>query len=348
MNNLSMYINNGKTELLQYVPEFYNIAEITNELLQIIRNGMQTWVQKEIYDKINVSVWIQNDVNLFNAYAMYNSEKNYIVLTYRLIYEFYWSVEAFFENNNFGKVIHLSEKYKSNAKRNMYMYMLSFIVAHELGHIIHGHIRGKDSNNFIDELYNNDTVRKKDENWMIQMLEYDADSVAATINTGFLLKNWTSNLKELLSYSDMMFLTFYLCFDVMARKSNRDFSQYFQKEIDEYDHPHPGIRLYYSLINSIYVLVNVKCDISTLIKIVESGIHAIVTYEKIALEKGQLAESFYNVGFTERGSQHVMNLINGWNEDCIDLYKEKSYVPLFKIEKLEYMRYFLNEKGKFI
>ena len=64
------------------------------------------------------------------------------------------------------------------------------------------------------------------------------------INANIMLKYWNENIEVLKSTFDILFIVLYLCFDVFARKTNRDFSQYLEKEWDAYDHPYPGIRMY--------------------------------------------------------------------------------------------------------
>ena len=40
-----------------------------------------------------------------------------------------------------------------------------------------------------------------------------------------------------------MFIANYLCFRTFAEKTGRKFADYFDKSINECDHPHPGIRM---------------------------------------------------------------------------------------------------------
>lgn len=44
MEKTKIKINKTEIELLEYIPDFYSIAEITNPLLSEMRPGIKTWV----------------------------------------------------------------------------------------------------------------------------------------------------------------------------------------------------------------------------------------------------------------------------------------------------------------
>ena len=50
--------------------------------------------------------------------------------------------------------------------------MLNFIIAHEFGHIVHGHVLANSEDNFIEELYADETTNK--DNWLTQLREFDS------------------------------------------------------------------------------------------------------------------------------------------------------------------------------
>ena len=97
----------------------------------------------------------------------------------------------------------------------------------------------------------NDKDRKA-KNWTTQLKEYDADSFAVTIQAVLFLQQWQEDIRVNLANFDKMFIANYLCFRTFAEKTGRKFADYFDKSIDEYDHPHPGIRMYYSYIHYSY------------------------------------------------------------------------------------------------
>lgn len=51
---------------------------------------------------------------------------------------------------------------------------------------------------------------------------------------------------------DILFIANYLCFRVFAERMGRNFDEYIEKSVEEYDHPHPGVRMHYT---SIYIML---------------------------------------------------------------------------------------------
>jgi len=47
MEKTKIKINKTEIELLEYIPDFYSIAEITNPLLSEMRPGIKTWVSED-------------------------------------------------------------------------------------------------------------------------------------------------------------------------------------------------------------------------------------------------------------------------------------------------------------
>lgn len=89
MAKTKIKIGNVEIELLEDIPEYYcNIAKITNSLLSKMRLGIETWVSKDIFEKMQASVWIVNDLRV-NAFATENEGKNYIALTIGLCNAFW-------------------------------------------------------------------------------------------------------------------------------------------------------------------------------------------------------------------------------------------------------------------
>lgn len=68
MEKTKIKINKTEIELLEYIPDFYSIAEITNPLLSEMRPGIKTWVSEDVFEKMQVSIWIVNDIRV-NAFA---------------------------------------------------------------------------------------------------------------------------------------------------------------------------------------------------------------------------------------------------------------------------------------
>ena len=57
------------------------------------------------------------------------------------------------------------------------------------------------------------------------------------------------------------------------------------KDIEEYDHPHPGIRMYYSIILYSFWIGRVRDFGEDTMAILNSGSHAVISYDKSVLLK---------------------------------------------------------------
>ncbi|MCI8408531.1 MAG: M48 family metalloprotease [Lachnospiraceae bacterium] len=347
MNITEININGNNVKLLEYVPECYcYISGITNNLLGKLRIGIETWVTKDLFEKMDVSIWIYDNIKV-NAFAKYYEGKNYIALSVGLCQKFWEAATGFIDHENLENVFRISDKNKEDYIQAIYMYMLNFIIAHEFGHIVHGHLLINSDDGFIDEIRDEKELMKNAHKWNTQILEYDADSFAAGINTTIFLGGWVNDIKILLANFDMLFLSFYLSFSVLAEESNKDFSCYFENDITEYDHPHPGIRMFYCTIVMIDWIISNKGVNEITMSIIESGYHAIISFEKSVLKKKKIKMCYFSVSETEKGVQHIMNLVNGWN-DMVDMYNKYSYIPIRKTDMLDCMSYFIDENGEFI
>lgn len=183
-------------ELCEYLDDFYLISEMANKTLDELRSGLSTWISAEIYRKMNLSIWVYSDTRV-NAFCYYKDEKNYIALSLGLLTEFWNEVNDFVNQENLALVIKLSESNKPYVMDTLYFCMLNFTIAHEFGHIVHGHLREGKCENGIDEMLcrSNDTDDKdqKMKNWMTQLKEYDADAFAVSIQSCMFLKYWKND-----------------------------------------------------------------------------------------------------------------------------------------------------------
>lgn len=347
MNTTKIKKDGRELELLENIPEHYCfIYEITNNLLQKLRQGIKTWISEEIYEKMKVSIAVYDDIRV-NAFATYYEGKNYIALSVGLCQRFFDAAKEFAQDEKFEMAFKISDERKDSFIQVIYMYMLNFIIAHEFGHIVHGHLLLNSDNRFIDEIHDEIEKIKNEDKWRSQLMEYDADVVASTINTAIFVQNWTEDIKTLLANFDLLNFSFYLSFSVLAKESQNDFSAYFDKNIDEYGHPHPGIRMFYCLIAMCDLLISNKGVNETTYAIIQSGFHGIFSYEKNVLQKKEIRECYFSVSQTRKGVQHIMNLVNGWNE-MVDFYNKYSYILINKTDYVNSMTYFLDENGEFI
>ena len=344
---MKITINGKDVELLKDVPEYYcYISEMSNQLLDMARDGMKTWVSEEVWNNMNVSLWIYTEEQV-NAFVKQQDGNNYIALSVGLLQEFYEVTKEFIEQDKLNLVFNISEERKDSYRRVLFLFMMHFVIAHEFAHILHGHLRYGRDEKIIHEIINNAEVENLELNWITQLKEYDADSFAAHNLAIKMLNDWSDNIEYLREWFDLLCMTIYLCFCVFARNSKRNFDNYFQRDIMQYDHPYPGIRMYYTVVAMMDMICSNKEMNDDLYRIFSSGYDTIISYEKKVLGTPKLKECYFSISSTEKGVQHMMNLVNGWN-DKIDEYNKYAYIPLSKNEYIKQMSFFLDEKGEFL
>lgn len=275
-------------ELFEYVDDFYLISETANKTLKQLRIGLPTWFSKEKYNEMNVSIWVYHDETV-NAFCYYKDSTNYIALSVGLLKAFWDVAEDFANHEKLSMVFKISGENKSHLIDSLYFYMLNFTIAHECGHIVHGHLREKSGENCIDEMLQMSNEieghERKARNWHTQLKEYDADSFAVSIQSLLFLQEWSDNNRVNFANFDIMFIANYLCFQTFAEKMGRSFDAYLMKDIEEYDHPHPGIRMYYSIILYSFWIGRVRDFGEDTMAILNSGSHAVISYDKSVLLK---------------------------------------------------------------
>ena len=215
---------------------------------------------------------------------------------------------------------------------------------------MHGHLRDGVGANYIDEMFLETTgssdEEKRASNWRIQLREYDADCVAVAVQSLLFIQQWQSDIRANLSNFDKMFIANYLCFRTFAESMGRDFSDYMTKDVDAYDHPHPGIRMMYSLIHYYSWLIRLRGENSDTLAILESGCHAVIAYEKEVLETEKLKQCYFSVASTSKGVQHIMHLHNEWQK-LVDHYNDYAFIPIETMENIDGMMAALDKDGSF-
>lgn len=331
--------------LLEFVPDWYLIHEQANKALVELRKGIKTWVSLEVYQKMHISLWIYDNLTEINAFCYSKNNQNYIALSTGLLFAIFNTVEEFIDQERFSLVFKLGEDKKVDIMEALALTMLNFTVAHEFGHIAHGHLRNESFEGCFDEmLYISGGEDDRTTNWNTQLKEYDADSVAMAIQSLLLLQAWDKDADANAASVDVLFIAHYLSFRIFAKKTGRAFDLYMQKEIDEFDHPHPGIRMFYSVLLCSYWVDRIKGYTEDVLHALSSGMHAVIAYERMVLEKQEIKECYFSVAFTEKGCQHIMNLNNCW-QDLVDQYGKYAYIPIEKLDNIESLPVCINEDG---
>ena len=53
--------SNSTIELYEFVEDFYLVSQKANTALELLRQGLPTWVSPEKYDEMKLSLWVYND-----------------------------------------------------------------------------------------------------------------------------------------------------------------------------------------------------------------------------------------------------------------------------------------------
>lgn len=105
--------------------------------------------------------------------------------------------------------------------------------------------------------------------------------------------------------------------------------------------------MYYAIILYTDWLIRLFGDSEEVHRIIASGSHAVIAYERQVREKDRFKKCYFSVAYTPKGVQHIMSLHNEW-QDLIDHYNEYAYFPIEKRENIDGMLASLDENGDFI
>ena len=350
MKTVTVTGRNGPVELHEFVEPFYLFSGKANRVLERLRLGLPTWVSIDVYNEMQLSLWTYNDLTV-NGFSLCEGGKNYIALSAGLLAALLKEADEFVNQERLSQIFRVREDNRQHLKDTLFFFMANFAAAHEFGHIVHGHLRDGVGANYIDEMLleitssNNEETRAN--NWNIQLREYDADCVAVAIQSSLFIQQWQNDIRANLSIFDKMFIANYLCFRTFAESTGRNFSDYMTKSIDEYDHPHPGIRMMYSLIHYYFWLIRLRGENPDTLAILESGCHAVIAYEKEVLETEKLKQCYFSVASTSKGVQHIMHLHNEWQK-LVDHYNKYAFIPIETMENIDGMMAALDKNGSFI
>lgn len=162
--------------------------------------------------------------------------------------------------NNFNRIIEPKDKFRMDYSEQLLNSALQFLILHELGHIINGHvdlIEEWSGIPFISEMA--DTAEKSDISKLdFQTLEFDADSFATNIGLQIIFIQYKTKeqLQEHVqpffkSLEDAIFLW---SFSTYAIFRFLDTNKYDFNGLDNYLHPYPGIRQH-SVLDNIYSIL---------------------------------------------------------------------------------------------
>lgn len=328
--------------LYKNMQDLYPISELINRILEGLRQDINTWFSIDVYNKINPEILIE-DTDDINAFATKYEDKHIIALSRGLIQFSYMEIIKWIKSPEFYSIYKLSDSNRDSYIEYLYRNMICFVIAHEMGHIADGHIEAQSGMFcYIDEL----SEIKKLNNWESQLREYDADCFATRICSLIRIQEVGDDKDHTIFEFDNLGVVLILTFNLLSNSRKQYFEQYLNMEIASIDHPHPGIRMRYCMDVMLSELLKVwsKKDVLDIFKIIYDGI---IRTDKFIYNKKEYKDCIYSVSATEKGAQHIMNLVNGWNES-IERYEEYAYIPLNKTEFLKSYPVFVDNAGDFL
>ena len=334
---------NEKVFLYSEIDELYPKSIIVNRTLNKIRSDINVWVESDILKQINVEILVE-DTDIINACATKKKDnKYYIIVTRGLLLVGYNEISNFLDSTQCSDVYHLSIENIEVMTKQMYSTMITFIVAHEFGHIVDGHIDSRYKSSFYLDEINCDEI---DEKWKTQLREYDADRFATKICSGIFLILYKGSPKMIKESFDNLGIVLLLIFNMLSKSRQSTFDEYMTLNIYDMDYPHPGIRMHYCFVTMISVLLNEinQEEVKEIASYITDGI---VRADKYILYKEKYKECVYAVATTKKGAQHIMQLVNDWNE-VADFYDEYSFIPIQKTDDIEFYPYAVDKEGNFI
>ena len=231
-------------------------------------------------------------------------------------------------------------------KRSLYeeaflILAFRFIVLHEYGHIVNGHIDWKKNNSRDSFFFENYTESNIDSNIDRQTREMNADRFAAKSSIDNIFKNGgfrskyfsNTNIDKIAEALVCLYSAAYIMFLIFMPFT------YDEKNFHMMSHPHPAIRQSYTITTTMNEYVfdehDFEMDLSSYMNIVQGD------YEKIAIKLMQLRNEFINplkVPYTKLGWEHMLRIHNNWEK----VRKQLTGFNYTKLEEFERMDYYFS------
>ena len=112
------------------------------------------------------------------------------------------------------------------------------------------------------------------------------------------------------------------------------------------DHPHPSLRIRYSLSLIMSIVLN-HITLEQCTSVFTVFVNEFISYDRILMQHGSLKECLFSVGFTQKGAQHLMLLNNSWSF-VKKILEPFTHIPLNDRLILQEVSYWIDDKGDFI
>lgn len=350
----------------KYTPNFNKEDILILEKLEYM-NKFKRRIVNETPNLPNIYLDIINN-DKFNATAILSNNGNYYIGIFKgVILELDEFLSKAVKSEKFYKRFNMKKEKANEYKELCFNYALEFLVAHEISHIRFGHLAlKKKSKKDAAFMYENYQIKSKEENIFEQTLEMDADCcgiatvfnrLLADINTNSnsnpikmikinideFIEDPAENIK-LNDFNDMNFSDsivkfmlleerlFCLAFSINFINERLFKAEHKLLDLDDYDHPHPGLRQFYIQANISTILLRIFNENNSDSNISVMG-DAFISVSNILNENLDKKIIPMCVVFTEAGQKHMVELSEQWGVVREEL-KSCSFDGLAPYEKL--------------
>ena len=311
------------------------------------------------------------DNNSFNACAFKKDNIYFIGIntnTFFILYLFFSYILSFpeilsnignSENETAPKNVNLNyikepikpkDKLRQAYSEGLIYFAVQFLICHELGHILNGHIdlieKWTDIP-FISEMVSYDKESKFLDS---QTLELDADCYAANIGIKSIIGRYEDKMnlnKDIQPYfnslEDALFLWTFSIYTLFRFLGN---TVYDFNKLENYRHPYPGFRQEYILALIPTIILNTEYSQSFDL---EKSVYAVKEFEDAIkfIKEGAVTWDFVNdlhpapikCAYTKKGWNHIYQIENNWRNirPQLECYSKVNLAPVVPLNEEEFM-----------
>ena len=195
--------------------------------------------------------------------------------------------------------------------------------------------------------YNSNTQNSMD-TLFSQCLEYDADYSSCIFCASAIMQVKHTSIFEKLDLIRELGFGLYNLFLLFCAndKQTTSFEFVVNSDFSADDHPHPSLRIRYSLSLIMSIVLN-HITLNQCTSAFKLFVNEFISYDRILMQHGSLKDCLFSVGFTKKGTQHLLLLNNSWSS-LKKILEPFTHIPLNDRLILEKASYWIDEKGDFI
>lgn len=344
---MNILLDDKDYKLYDLADENVTCSDIINDGLNLARKILSLPTLAEFIDQIPFDGVYAYDSSNINAFSIREGG------TYLIGFSFAYFVNIRRWLNLWMKAPTIDEIFTFNDKKskdiffdNVHYFIIMFTVTHELYHILDGHCDIPQNRNHFMLEYNSNTQNSMD-TLFSQCLEYDADYSSCIFCASAIMQvKHTSIFEKLDLIRELGFGLYNLFLLFCADDKQTSFEFVVNSDFSADDHPHPSLRIRYSLSLIMSIVLN-HITLNQCTSAFKLFVNEFISYDRILMQHGSLKDCLFSVGFTKKGTQHLLLLNNSWSSVKKNL-EPFTHIPLNDRLILEKASYWIDEKGDFI